>query len=57
MIIRRALEEKLKLLASQFAAVSVTGLRQSGKTTLARTTFPAYLMFLCSCVLGAMDKF
>ena len=40
MIIKRTLEEKLKALAAQFAAVSVTGPRQSGKTTLAKKLFP-----------------
>lgn len=45
MIIKRALEEKLKTLAAQFAAVSVTGPRQSGKTTLAKETFPTYEYF------------
>ncbi|MFH1832302.1 MAG: ATP-binding protein [bacterium] len=45
MIIKRALEEKLKALASQFAAVSVTGPRQSGKTTLVKQAFPNYEYF------------
>lgn len=45
MIIKRTLEEKLKSLATQFAAVSVTGPRQSGKTTLAKETFPTYEYF------------
>lgn len=45
MIIKRILETKLKSLATQFAAISVTGPRQSGKTTLAKTTFPAYEYF------------
>lgn len=45
MIIKRTLEEKLTLLATQFAAVSVTGPRQSGKTTLAKETFPTYEYF------------
>lgn len=45
MIIKRNLEEKLKSLAAQFAAISVTGPRQSGKTTLVRKTFPTYEYF------------
>ena len=45
MIIKRTLEEKLKMLAGQFAAVSVTGPRQSGKTTLVKETFPNYEYF------------
>jgi predicted AAA+ superfamily ATPase len=44
-MIKRTLEEKLKALAAQFAAVSVTGPRQSGKTTLAKATFPNYEYF------------
>lgn len=39
MIIREA-EIAFKKLASQFKAVALTGPRQSGKSTLARTTFP-----------------
>jgi predicted AAA+ superfamily ATPase len=42
MIIKRALQTKLLSLASQFAAVSITGPRQSGKTTLAKETFPTH---------------
>src|SRR3972149_4429512 len=45
MIIQRTLNEKLLSLAAQFAAVSVTGPRQSGKTTLAKETFPTYEYF------------
>ncbi len=45
MIIKRTLENKLKTLATQFAAVSVTGPRQSGKTTLVKKTFPNYEYF------------
>jgi predicted AAA+ superfamily ATPase len=45
MIIKRTLEEKLKALATQFAAISLTGPRQSGKTTLAKETFPNYEYF------------
>jgi uncharacterized protein len=40
MIVKRTLEKKLTKLATQFAAVSITGPRQSGKTTLAKQTFP-----------------
>jgi predicted AAA+ superfamily ATPase len=39
MIIRNA-EAVLKKLASQFKAIALTGPRQSGKSTLARTAFP-----------------
>ncbi len=45
MIIKRTLEKKIKSLATQFGAVSVTGPRQSGKTTLAKKTFPNYKYF------------
>lgn len=45
MIINRTLEVKLKFLATQFAAISVTGPRQSGKTTLVKETFPTYEYF------------
>lgn len=38
----RTLSKKLILLAQQFPVVSVTGPRQSGKTTLVRTVFPDY---------------
>jgi predicted AAA+ superfamily ATPase len=39
-MIKREAEEKLKELAAGFPAVSVTGPRQSGKTTLVRSVFP-----------------
>jgi uncharacterized protein len=42
-MIKRILEEKLRLLIGKFPVVSVTGPRQSGKTTLIRSTFPDYL--------------
>jgi uncharacterized protein len=42
MIIRRRLTPYLKKLANQFPVVAVMGPRQSGKTTLAKETFPNY---------------
>jgi len=39
-MIPRTLEPKLKELASQYPVVTVTGPRQSGKTTLCRAAFP-----------------
>lgn len=36
------LEEMLKKMAAWFPIVSVTGPRQSGKSTLVRTAFPEY---------------
>jgi uncharacterized protein len=41
-MIPRALGEKIASLAGMFPIVSLTGPRQSGKTTLARATFPDY---------------
>lgn len=41
-MIPRALSEKIRLLATKFPVVSVTGPRQSGKTTLVRHLFPKY---------------
>jgi predicted AAA+ superfamily ATPase len=38
-MLTRTLSEKLASLASQFPVVTVTGPRQSGKTTLARMVF------------------
>jgi hypothetical protein len=39
-MIRRTAEARLRKLAKQFAAVTVTGPRQAGKTTLCRALFP-----------------
>ncbi len=41
-MIKRVLEEKIIQLAKKFPVVSVTGPRQSGKTTLIRSLFPGY---------------
>lgn len=42
MIIQRTVTSHLLSLASQFSVVAVVGPRQSGKTTLAKTSFPDY---------------
>ncbi len=42
MFIKRTLEEKLKQAAERFPAITLTGPRQSGKTTLVKTAFPDY---------------
>lgn len=42
MIVTRKLQEKLKQLVQKFPVVSITGPRQSGKTTLAKMSFPDY---------------
>lgn len=42
MPIRRTLERKLRNAARQYPVVTVTGPRQSGKTTLVRATFPRH---------------
>ena len=39
-MINRTAESALKRLASQFPVVGITGPRQSGKSTLAKMTFP-----------------
>lgn len=39
-MIKRVLEDKIKQLAEKFPVVSVTGPRQSGKTTLIKSIFP-----------------
>jgi len=41
-MIKRTLEKRLKTAAIQFPVVTVTGLRQSGKTTLVRAIFKKY---------------
>lgn len=40
MIIEREIQKELVAMAGHYPAVTITGPRQSGKTTLARTTFP-----------------
>lgn len=39
-MIQRSLQTHLERLATQYPVVTLTGPRQSGKTTLARMTFP-----------------
>ncbi|HUU39445.1 MAG TPA: ATP-binding protein [Desulfatiglandales bacterium] len=41
-MIKRVLEEKIRHLAKKFPIISVTGPRQSGKTTLIKSIFPEY---------------
>jgi len=41
-MINRILKDKLVQLAGKFPVVSVTGPRQSGKTTLIKSVFPNY---------------
>lgn len=45
MFIKRDIEDRLKSLAKQFAAVALLGPRQSGKTTLAKKLFNEYIYF------------
>jgi len=45
MIIKRDISKKLIEYANQYPVVTITGPRQSGKTTLVRTTFPNHLYF------------
>lgn len=40
-MITRTATDEVKILAKQFKAVAIVGHRQSGKTTLARSVFPA----------------
>ena len=42
-MIKRSLEKELIRLAKQYPVVTVTGPRQSGKTTLAKKCFPEHL--------------
>ena len=42
-MIKRILQEKITLLAEKYPVVSVTGPRQSGKTTLIKSMFPDYV--------------
>jgi uncharacterized protein len=42
MIVQRKLKEKVISLAEKFPVISITGPRQSGKTTLSRLCFPDY---------------
>jgi predicted AAA+ superfamily ATPase len=44
-MVKRILAGRLKYLAAKFPVICVTGPRQSGKTTLAVNTFPAYKYF------------
>lgn len=41
-MVTRELQVKLALLATKFPFVTITGPRQSGKSTLARMAFPDY---------------
>ena len=41
-MIKRAVQEKLMLLSGKYPIVTITGPRQSGKSTLAEMTFPDY---------------
>ena len=41
-MIRRKIENQLRSLAGMYPVVTITGPRQSGKTTLARAVFPDY---------------
>ncbi len=42
MIVNRSISEKVLQLASKFPVLSITGPRQSGKTTLVKASFPDY---------------
>ena len=41
-LITREIGDQLKIMAGKMPILSITGPRQSGKTTLARMTFPDY---------------
>ena len=41
-MIQRTIQAQLKKLAAMYPVVTITGPRQSGKTTLAKMTFPDY---------------
>ena len=45
-MIARQIQKPLKRLAKQYPVVTLTGPRQSGKTTLCKTSFPHY--FYCN---------
>jgi predicted AAA+ superfamily ATPase len=45
MIVERSLLPHLKKMLEKFPVLSLTGPRQSGKTTLLRSAFPAYTYF------------
>ncbi|KQC06447.1 MAG: hypothetical protein APR54_01675 [Candidatus Cloacimonas sp. SDB] len=42
MFIKRKISEKLKAIANSFPVITITGPRQSGKTTLTKMIFPGY---------------
>lgn len=42
MLIKRDIQDELKRLMKEYPVVTLTGPRQSGKTTLAKTTYPNY---------------
>ena len=41
-MIKRKIQAELELLAREYKVVTITGPRQSGKTTLAKMQFPDY---------------
>ena len=41
-MIKRKIQQELAALAQEYKVVTITGPRQSGKTTLARMQFPDY---------------
>ena len=42
MVIKRNIEDRIREMSRKFPVVSLTGPRQSGKTTLLRSMFPEY---------------